>query len=222
MPAQERQFRYETEKVKDLAYPNQGVRLVDNRAFVALDGQENELEVSYSLGRFIYFALSLRKKRDEVSSFDEIISERLRNLLSLSNCHRTMLVAIGYKFKDVLDDNFGISILLNYFNHNKITITQLEEKIMKSLPSEFPISVNLFSPQTGDLTSVEPIHSFVILGIDNKGRILCFHKDGYNDDDKVELTDIQDILKDYAGRKISYVTAFSQIEVDKILEAHTH
>lgn len=216
-------FGFGAEAKKTLFFPNQKVVLSENgQAFVSLE-DDDELEIPYEIARFILFALKLRDKEVRIN-YQNLKSETLKRLIMLSNCHRTMLVALGFNFKDVLNNDFGSAIIDKFFKKNtKLKIEEkkldeLESSVLRKRKKTFPLSLNFFRQSIFQSGQLEAFHSALVLGVSKNGKIICFHKDGIGDNNQVELTDLEQVIQASSDRGESNATLVSQKNVSNIFD----
>lgn len=184
--------------------PDQGVELTSNgHAYVWLS-KDLRLEVEYDLARFIAFALKLKFRelrlgfgREENKSDKKSIT---KTLIELSNCHRTLLAIIGFQFADLVENNAGGDIIDNFFLSNPeiqtraVTRFNIFSELNKTDQQDFPLVANIFVNQN-DKSSSQSRHSFLVLGKTQEGEYICFHKNGIGENNPVELTSLNQIIK---------------------------
>jgi hypothetical protein len=184
-------------------WPFQGVEILESgQAYIWLE-EDDKVEIDYDLAKFIIFALRLRIEELQ-KGVTNISSSLKRKLIELSNCHRTLLSAIGLEFINNRENDFGGKIIKEFFwkNRNrsyqieKLNLANVKQAIIKTPAKKFPLCLNFFEK---DSDKIEEVHSVIVLGVSRKGCIICFHKDGPGRGSRVELTDLGDILQYYSS-----------------------
>lgn len=162
------------------------IECADGTYGVTLDTEENVITVDKDLGRLLKVLIKLQAHLDKRKETSQQADDGfLQNLYLNTNCHKTLLFALGLlDVQELKTDYFlyehevkEIIHPLRFKEHENVA--GLREQIRKeSLNNEkFPLigRMEVFDEEGYCWFS----HSFAVLGFDNKGRCLCAEKAGF-------------------------------------------
>lgn len=176
---------------------------------LSIEGPEFE-HVSPRLKRLIQLALRAQVRVEHKINSLEILNEEtdlVTRAMRGMNCHKTVLYARGaisrQKLMELTDhpEEQGHPEVMQLAHDNPDQLALFAEDITdyaEENPEQLPYSVHVFLRRTTkNGVEDEPHHSFLLLGKDAKGRMVCFHKAGPYSDHPFELTTLEDIVGPY-------------------------
>jgi len=134
------------------------------------------------IGNLIY--ASSRAENEFWQSEDEDdISERINHIFDIfqdMNCHAFVAYALGVDIDEITkysDDSYEslIEKLIPYDKEYLLSPEDLKKGVYTK--DNFPFAVTLYMSDSSGKKEV--IHSFIALGLDTHGDIVCFHKPGH-------------------------------------------
>lgn len=243
------EFQNHTVEGSILSYKKFVVKREDGKFFVAIDDENNSfIEVPEEIAKVIIVGIEAEKRIKERKpkweeqatyqnpNFDpeweseyEIDTKELEKIkegsllyqiFSRFYCHRVVRFILGISDeKDELKDKFSTLPCFDFKFAKNIDEVKDRTKGMK-----FPIVGRITEwekvPEKGSF--FEDKHTFLILGIDNLGRYICFEKCG-GFEYPVRLTTIEPIYEFYSqdtwGIERKYAWAFQELEqVEKMID----
>ncbi len=126
--------------------------------------------------------------------------ELSKNVLKRNLCHTAIMMLETAGIDDFDDTELPNHVDRDFFVEKKIDVfndpKKYETLVGAILQSEFPIVVQPgFSPKLG--TYPHAHHSFLVLGPDSKGQIICWDKEGRGADYSFRLVDFSEEFRDY-------------------------
>ncbi len=186
----------EEKREAELALPQR------NSSEVSLDG-EHFIPVPTRLKKLISVALRLQKRIDKHLSEVNLDFDSTVDIVKGINCHKTVLFARGevsfedLKNSEVEAEHNGHPEILSLANKNPdnllITSEDIEE-YAREHSDEYPFSVHVLTQNGKKWT---PAHSVLLLGEDQTGELVCFHKAGPYMDMPFELTTLHKAIQSY-------------------------
>jgi hypothetical protein len=169
---------------------------------VSLDG-EHYIDVPPRLGKLISIGLKLQKRIDKHIEEVNLDFDSTVDIVNGMNCHKTVLFARGEISYDELR-NSGIEAMhnghpeiLSLANDNPENLLLFSEDIeayVNEHPTGFPYSVHAIRKEGRNWI---PAHSVLLLGRDETGELVCFHKAGPYLDMPFELASLKSVIKPY-------------------------
>lgn len=169
---------------------------------VSLDG-EHSISVPPRIGRLIGIALKLQKRIDTHLQEVNLDFDSTVDIVKGMNCHKTVLFARGdisfeeLKSPEIEAEHNGHPEVLSLANENPENLLITSEDIedyAREHADEFPFSVHVLT-QSG--RKWIPAHSVLLLGVDETGEMVCFHKAGPYMDMPFELTTLKKAIQPY-------------------------
>jgi len=169
---------------------------------VSLDG-EHFVEVPVRLGKLISIALSIQKRIDRHVQEVNLDFDSTVDIVRGMNCHKTVLFARGelsfeeLKKSEIEAEHNGHPEIISLANENPENLLICSEEVedfVNENPNGFPFSIHVLRSEGRQWI---PAHSLLLLGIDETGEKVCFHKAGPYLDMPFEIASLKSILKPY-------------------------
>ena len=175
---------------------------INKESQISLDGK-HYITIPKRLNKLISVALRLQKRidshlRDVNLDFDSTV-----DVVKGMNCHKTVLFARGeisfdeLKMAEVEAEHNGHPEILSLANENPENLLITSEDIddfVTEHPYDFPFSIHVLRQEGKHWI---PAHSVLLLGIDETGKKVCFHKAGPYMDMPFEVASLESVLKPY-------------------------
>ncbi len=175
---------------------------------VSLDAGDGVL-VSKDVGKFVSLCIRARERFITNPDGEGLVASVCSNV----NCHKLvggMLGLLG--FKDVLsdtDDNLK-STIKEFIINNELQHTSGEESVdyIMRHRGTMPMAVHFVKYDSTQQDDFRVIHSFIILGVDDIGRIICLNKEGAPNPERFFVRSMSEIESIYYSKemKLQYVT----------------